>query len=206
MFERYTESARRTLFFARYEVSQAGATEIGPEHLLLGLIRQPEGLVGRLLADAKVSLEAIRGDLEGMAAAGARIPTSVEIPFAGETQAVLRAAAEEADRLHHSYIGTEHLLLGLLVVENSRAATVLTGRGLRLDDVRQRIVALLDKSRVWVVPADVEGEIERIKRSVQQLVASVPNSKQTKLLTDRVLDGLDALGRDLSQGGSPDHA
>jgi ATP-dependent Clp protease ATP-binding subunit ClpC len=202
MFERYTESARRTLFFARYEVSQAGATEIGPEHLLLGLIRQPEGLVGRLLADARVSLEAIRGDIERMAAAGARIPTSVEIPFAGETQAVLRAAAEEADRLHHSHIGTEHLLLGLLVVEHSRAASILTARGLRLDDVRRRIVTLLDESRVWLVPVDAAGEIDRIKRSVQQLVASVSNSEQTELLADRVLDSLDALGRHLSEGGS----
>lgn len=138
MFERYTESARRTLFFARYEVSALGATQIEPGHLLLGLLREPEGLVGRILAAAHVSLASIRREVEGIPARET-ISTSVEIPFASAAQAVLQAAAEEAERLLHSYIGTEHLLLGLLRVEDSPAATILVRYGLRLDAVREQV-------------------------------------------------------------------
>jgi len=200
MFERYTESARRALYFARYEVSQFGATQIGSEHLLLGLIRETEGLVGGLLAEAKVSREALRADIERISAVGEKIATSVEVPFGAETQAVLRAAAEEADRLSHAYIGTEHLLLGLLRVEDSKAASVLTSHGLRLDDVRRTLVALLGESPFRTdaqTSAGVIGQIDRIKQSVRQLVASDPDSEQTRILTERVLDSLETLKRHL---------
>ena len=142
MFERYTESARRALFFARYEVSALGATQIDSEHLLLGLLRADEGLVGGIFAQAHLSHDAIRRDIEQSGTFREMIPTSVEVRFAGGAQAVLRAAAEEADRLLHGYIGTEHLLLGLLRVEDSTAAAVLSRYGLRLADVRQQVASL----------------------------------------------------------------
>src|SRR5687768_1978100 len=99
MFERYTESARRALFFARYEVSALGAVEIGPEHLLLGLLRDLRGLVGQILAKSNVSYADIRRDVEQVASADFNMPTSTEVPFTPEAQASLQAAAEEADRL-----------------------------------------------------------------------------------------------------------
>jgi hypothetical protein len=144
MFERFPESARRVLFFARYEVSLLGARQIGPEHLLLGLIREPKGLVARILAQAHVSPETIRREIEGSAKPLEPVfSTSVEIPFSGDAQRVLRTAADEADRLLHNYVGTEHLLLALLLVQGSTAAKTLVRLGLRADSVRQTIVNLL---------------------------------------------------------------
>lgn len=143
MFERYTESARRALFFARYEVSELGAAEIRSEHLLLGVLRENAGIAGGILAAAHVVPDAIRRELEQRSEAPReKIPTSVEVPFAGEAQTVLKAAAEEADRLLHAYIGAEHFLLGILRVEDCAAAAILSRHGLRLQDVRQKVASL----------------------------------------------------------------
>ncbi|MDT5293508.1 MAG: ATP-dependent Clp protease ATP-binding subunit ClpC, partial [Acidobacteriota bacterium] len=139
MFERYTEKARRVIFFARYEASQFGAPAIEPEHLLLGLMREDKTLTARFLARAQTSLEAIRKEIEGRAPLREKISTSVELPLAPETKKVLAFAHEESDRLQHRHIGTEHLLLGLLREERSMAAEILYERGLRLNAVREEV-------------------------------------------------------------------
>jgi uncharacterized protein (TIGR03435 family) len=144
MFERYTERARRVLFFARYEASQLGSISIDTEHLLLGLIREGKGLTNRIFARAHVSLEDIRRDVEGQVTFRQKVSTSVEIPFSAECKRALEFAAQESDRLLHDYIGTEHLLLGLLRADKSLAASILTARGLRLDRVREEILTLLN--------------------------------------------------------------
>jgi len=145
MFERYTERARRVLFFARYEASQLGSISIETEHLLLGLIREGKGLTSRIFQRSHLSLDAIRKDIEGRTVFREKVSTSVEIPFSGETKRVLQYAAEEADRLLHNYIGTEHLLLGLLREERSVAASILMEKGMRLHAVREDIVQLLNE-------------------------------------------------------------
>ncbi len=145
MFERYTERARRVLFFARYEASQLGSISIETEHLLLGLIREGKGLTSRIFARSHLSLESIRKEIEGRTVFREKVSTSVEIPFSAETKRVLQFAAEEADRLLHNYIGTEHLLLGILREERSVAATILMEKGMRLNTVREDIVALLNE-------------------------------------------------------------
>ncbi|PYS93993.1 MAG: ATP-dependent Clp protease ATP-binding subunit ClpC [Acidobacteria bacterium] len=139
MFERYTEKARRVIFFARYEASQFGAPAIEPEHLLLGLMREDKTLTARFLARAQASLESIRKEIEGRAPLREKISTSVELPLAPETKRVLAYAHEESDRLQHRHIGTEHLLLGLLREERSLAAEILYERGLRLAAVREEV-------------------------------------------------------------------
>jgi ATP-dependent Clp protease ATP-binding subunit ClpC len=139
MFERYTEKARRVIFFARYEASQFGAPAIEPEHLLLGLMREDKTLTARFLARAQTSLEAIRKEIEGRAPLREKISTSVELPLAPETKRVLAFAHEESDRLQHRHIGTEHLLLGLLREERSMASEILHDRGLRLNAVREEV-------------------------------------------------------------------
>ena len=161
MFERYTERARRVLFFARYEASQLGSVSIGTEHLLLGLIREGKGLTSRIFARSHLSLETIRKDIEtSTKIPREKVSTSVEIPFSDETKQVLRHAADEADRLLHNYIGTEHLLLGLLREQQSVAATRLIEKGMRLDSVREDIVQLLNEktkvTRVKETPLLVE--------------------------------------------------
>ncbi|HEX8138954.1 MAG TPA: ATP-dependent Clp protease ATP-binding subunit [Pyrinomonadaceae bacterium] len=139
MFERYTEKARRVIFFARYEASQFGAPAIEPEHLLLGLMREDKTLTGRFFPRAQVSIEAIRKEIESRTLLREKISTSVELPLAPETKRVLAYAHEESDRLQHRHIGTEHLLLGLLREDRSMAAEILYERGLRLNAVRDEI-------------------------------------------------------------------
>jgi len=145
MFERYTERARRVLFFARYEASQLGSISIETEHLLLGLIREGKGLTSRIFARSHLSLEGIRKDIEGLTVFREKVSTSVEIPFSTETKRVLQFSAEEADRLLHNYVGTEHLLLGLLRQEHSVAGSLLVEKGMRLNTVREDVVQLLNE-------------------------------------------------------------
>src|SRR6266513_30262 len=139
MFERYTEKARRVIFFARYEASQFGAPALEPEHLLLGVLREDKALVSRFFQRGQVSHEKIRAEVERRTPPREKFATSVELPLAPETKRVLAYAHEESDRLQHRHIGTEHLLLGLLREDRSMAAEILYERGLRLNAVRDEI-------------------------------------------------------------------
>src|SRR5687768_5974169 len=122
MFERFSEPARRVLFFARYEASQLGSVSIDTEHVLLGLIREAKGLTTRLFADATIAVDGLREDVVRSFPPRPATSTSAEIPFSAAAEQVLRHAAEEADRLSHDHVGTEHLLLGLLRADGSVAA------------------------------------------------------------------------------------
>lgn len=140
MFERYTEKARRVIFFARYEASQFGATQIEAEHILLGLVREDKTLTHRFFHRSHVNFESIRREIEDRSVLRERLPTQAELLLATEAKHVLAYAAEESERLGHRHIGTEHLLLGLLREENSVAAEILYERGLRLSDIRNELM------------------------------------------------------------------
>ena len=174
MFERYTERARRVLFFARYEASQLGSISIETEHLLLGLIREGKGLTSRIFARSHLSLEGIRKDIEGRTVFREKVSTSVEIPFSTETKRVLQFAAEEADRLLHNYVGTEHLLLGILREERAVAASILVEKGMRLSTVREDIVQLLNEkttlTRVKETPLLSEFSRDLTDRGMKNLL------------------------------------
>lgn len=139
VFERYTEGARRTLFFSRYEAGQLGRVTIEPEHVLLGLLRGRDGIAARILHDAGVAEHTVRTAAADIARAGPSLPVPIEIPFAATTKRVLQYSAEEADRLDHSHIGTEHLLFALLRERGTTAERILTQAGLLADSVRQQI-------------------------------------------------------------------
>src|SRR5271168_4690342 len=138
MFERYTEKARRVIFFARYEASQFGSPYIETEHLLLGLLREDKALANRFLR-SHAAIESIRKQIEAHTTIREKVSTSVDLPLSHECKRVLAYGAEEAERLSHKHIGTEHLLLGLLREEKSFAAEILHERGLRLSAVREEI-------------------------------------------------------------------
>ncbi len=138
MFERYTEKARRVIFFARYEASQFGSPYIETEHLLLGLLREDKALTNRFLR-SHASVESIRKQIEGHTTIREKVSTSVDLPLSNECKRVLAYAAEEAERLSHKHIGTEHLLLGLLREEKCFAAEILQERGLRLPAIREEL-------------------------------------------------------------------
>jgi len=135
MFERYTEKARRTIFFGRFEASQLGSPYVETEHLLLGLLREDKALADRLFR-SHAAVESIRKEIEGHRAPGEKVSTSVDLPLSHECKRVLAYGAEEAERLNHKHIDTEHLLLGLLREEKCFAAQLLGERGLTLALVR----------------------------------------------------------------------
>ena len=147
MFERYTEKARRVVFFARYEASQFGSTQIEAEHVLLGLIREDKNLTYRFFHRSRATVESIRREIEGRTVLRERIPNNIDLPLSVEAKHVLAFAAEESERLGNRHIGTEHLLLGLLREENSVAAEILYERGLRLSDIRQDLMRQANMER-----------------------------------------------------------
>ncbi len=155
MFERYTERARRTLFFARYEATRLGSASIETEHMLLGLIREGENksLPGRIFAHAKLSPQGLRQDIERRVVLREKVSSAVEIPFSAEVKRLLQFAAEEAGRLKHPYIGPEHLLLGILRDEGSLAASILAENGIRIDAVRTEVASLSSGDQPAETPA-----------------------------------------------------
>jgi ATP-dependent Clp protease ATP-binding subunit ClpC len=171
MFERFSELARRALFFSRYEASQLGSLTIEGEHLLLGVMREPNGPVARVL-DA-LPLNDVRAELEARRS-GQKVSTSVEIPFSAEAKRMLHSASIEADRLENRYIEVEHLLLGVLCEENSVGARTLGKYGLHLGAAR-------DLVRKGDPP-----------RSSDELIASA------RARVDRILDLVPALGTELT--------
>jgi ATP-dependent Clp protease ATP-binding subunit ClpC len=122
MFERYTEKARRVIFFARYEASQFGSPYIETEHLLLGLLREDKALANRFLR-SHAAVESIRKQIEGHTTIREKVSTSVDLPLSHECKRVLAYGAEEAERLNHKHI----------------AAEILHERGLRLTTIREEL-------------------------------------------------------------------
>jgi ATP-dependent Clp protease ATP-binding subunit ClpC len=139
MFERYTERALRVLFFTRAALSQHHSTAIQPEHLLLGLLREDNGLSGVILRPSRDVLK--KEIIADVPAQGQHIAENVEIPFSSAMKDILHAAQEEADQLQHEHIGDAHLLLGLLSEGTSHAASVLIANGLQLEAMREAIIA-----------------------------------------------------------------
>jgi uncharacterized damage-inducible protein DinB len=161
MFELYTEKARRVIFYARYEASQFGSPYIETEHLLLGLLREDKALTNRFLR-SQASVESIPKQIEGRTTIREKISTSVDLPLSNECKRVLAYAAEEAERLSHKHIGTEHLLLGLLREERSFAAEILQERGLQLPAIReelQRTTHEIGQRRGHGMPAEFSREL-----------------------------------------------
>jgi hypothetical protein len=135
MFERYTEKARRVIFFARYEASQYGSPYIETEHILLGLLREDRSLATWFPGKSNVEPE-IRAEIESRITRRERISTSVEVPLTPDCIKILHLAAETAERLGHQHVGTEHLLIGILRVEGSLAAQILRARGVNPEPVQ----------------------------------------------------------------------
>jgi ClpA/ClpB-like protein len=139
MFERFTDRARRVVVLAQHEARALGHNYIGTEHLLLGLTREREAVAGRALESLGISLEAVRAQVEDIIGRGTDKP-SEHIPFTPRAKKVLELALREALQLSHNYIGTEHILLGLIREGEGVAAQVLAELGGSLDRVRESVV------------------------------------------------------------------
>jgi ATP-dependent Clp protease ATP-binding subunit ClpA len=138
MFERYTDKARRVVFFARFEASQYGSACIETEHLLLGLVREDQPLLKIFLGNRNVG-EDFRTKVEQHITRGQRISTSVEMPLTEECAKALKLASEEAQRLANAHVDTEHVLLGLMGVDGSLAARLLQEAGLNAATIREKV-------------------------------------------------------------------
>jgi ATP-dependent Clp protease ATP-binding subunit ClpC len=167
MFERYTEKARRVIFFARYEASQFASPYIESEHMLLGLVREDKALAHRFLRGT--DFESMRNQIEARSPAkGKPTPTSVDLPLSNECKRALAFAAEEAERLAHKHIGTEHLLLGLLREEQSFAAELLRGHNVQLEVMRKELKTFAQGMSVQPLPARPAPEVTTGSNLVMQ--------------------------------------
>jgi ClpA/ClpB-like protein len=142
MFERFTDRARRVIVLAQEEARLLDHNYIGTEHILLGLIREREGVAAKALEALGISLEAVRAEVERIIGRGESTP-GTQIPFTPRSKKVLELSLREARSLGHDYIGTEHVLLGLIREGEGVAAQVLVKLGADLSRVRQQVVQLL---------------------------------------------------------------
>ena len=142
MFERFTDRARRVVVLAQEEARRLRHNHIGTEHILLGLILEEDGVAGRALRALDIGGDQVRNDVEEIVGRGEETPGS-HIPFTPHAKKVLELSLREALGLQHNYIGTEHILLGLIREGEGVAARVLAGRGARLESVRAQVITLL---------------------------------------------------------------
>ena len=143
MFERFTEQARRVVVLAQDEARMLDHNYIGTEHILLGLIHEGHGLAARALESLGISLAVVRQQVEEIIGRGQQQPPSGHIPFTPRAKKVLELSLREALQLGHTYIGTEHILLGLIREGDGVAAQVLVGVGVDLNRARQQVIQLV---------------------------------------------------------------
>jgi len=142
MFERFTDRARRVVVLAQEEARMLNHNYIGTEHILLGLIHEGEGVAAKALESLGISLEAVRQQVEEIIGQGQQAPSG-HIPFTPRAKKVLELSQREALQLGHDYIGTEHILLGLVREGDGVAAQVLVHLGADLNRVRQQVILLI---------------------------------------------------------------
>jgi hypothetical protein len=177
MFERFTNRARSVVKLAQEEARRLDHNYIGTEHVLLGMLREPDGIGARALAALGVSLAGVRADVERIIGTGKGAPAG-HIPFTPRAKKVLELSLREALKLHHNYIGTEHIVLGLVREGKGVAAKILVESGADLPEVRQEVLRLLSTGvadRAGTEPpkerviADIEALYEEIVRLAKEV-------------------------------------
>ena len=163
MFERFTDRARRVVVLAQEEARMLNHNYLGTEHILLGLIHEGEGVAARALESLGISLEAVRQQVQEIIGQGQQAPAA-HIPFTPRAKKVLELASQEALQLGHNYIGTEHILLGLILEGEGVAAQVLVKLGADLNRVRQQVIELLHGSQ-GTGPADYRRRLGKRARA-----------------------------------------
>jgi ATP-dependent Clp protease ATP-binding subunit ClpC len=183
MFDRFTDRARRTLTLASQEAMRLRHDHIGTEHLLLGLVKEGSGLAAVVLQQFHISLSSVREKVEDLTHGPGPNPTPGKLRQTERYTRVLGYAIDEANSLSNNYVGTEHLLLGLLREPEGTASKVLSGMNLKLDDVRGAVLGvlgpsplskstLLDRAVRDVTPklADEEIDPEKIKAVLEAVI------------------------------------
>jgi ATP-dependent Clp protease ATP-binding subunit ClpC len=182
MFERFTDRARKVMALSNQEAQRFNHEYIGTEHILLGLVKEGSGVGATVLKNLDVDIKKVRLEVEKLVKSGPDMVTMGKLPHTPRAKKVIEYAIEEARSLNHNYVGTEHLLLGLLRETEGIAAQVLMNVGLRLEDVRQEVLNLLG--------AGVGTEPNGLDMKMGPAVGGKPKSKTP---------ALDSFGRDLTQ-------
>ena len=188
MYERFTDRARKVMQLANQEAQRFNHEYIGTEHVLLGLVKEGSGVAANVLKNLDVDLRKIRLEVEKLVQSGPEMVTMGKLPQTPRAKKVIEYSMEEARNLNHNYVGTEHILLGLLREQEGVAAQVLMNLGLKLEEVREEVLNLLGHG--------LEGEgSERGGREAVGAEAGGGSSKSGKSKTP----ALDSFGRDLSE-------
>ena len=187
MYERFTDRARKVMQLANQEAQRFNHEYIGTEHILLGLVKEGSGVAANVLKNLDVDLRKIRLEVEKLVQSGPEMVTMGKLPQTPRAKKVIEYSMEEARNLNHNYVGTEHILLGLLREQEGVAAQVLMNLGLKLDEVREEVLNLLGHGLE-------EGEGgERPEREGGS--SEAPSGKSGKSKTP----ALDSFGRDLTE-------
>jgi hypothetical protein len=195
MFERFTDRARRVVSLAQEEARRLDHGYIGTEHILLGLIREGDGVAARALESLGISLDAVRQQVEEIIGRGQQAPSG-HIPFTPRAKKVLELSEREALQLGHNYIGTEHILLGLIREGDGVAAQVLVKLGADLNRVRQQVILLLHgrQAKGPVAARSTSGELPEARtrlEAVEARLAAVERRVGTGAATDDLDDQID---------------
>jgi len=183
-YDRFTDRARKVMAYGRQEAQRFNHDYIGTEHILLGLIKEGSGVAANVLRNLDVDIKKIRLEVEKVVQSSPDTVTKGQIPFTPRAKKVIEYSLEEARALGHNYIGTEHILLGLLRESEGVAAHVLMNLGLKLEEVREEVLSLLG--------ADAQAQSSEGEASSEP---SPPRGGKTKSKTP----ALDSFGRDLTQ-------
>jgi ATP-dependent Clp protease ATP-binding subunit ClpC len=182
MFERFTDRARKVMALANQEAQRFNHEYIGTEHILLGLVKEGSGVGANVLKNLDVDIKKLRLEVEKLVKSGPDMVSMGKLPHTPRAKKVIEFAIEEARSLNHNYIGTEHLLLGLLRETEGVAAQVLMNLGLKLEDVRQEVLNLLG--------AGVENSMPSLDMKMDPMAGKQQQKSRTP--------ALDSFGRDLT--------
>ena len=186
MYERFTDRARKVMQLANQEAQRFNHEYIGTEHILLGLVKEGSGVAANVLKNLDVDLRKIRLEVEKLVQSGPEMVTMGKLPQTPRAKKVIEYSMEEARSLNHNYVGTEHILLGLLREQEGVAAQVLMNLGLKLEEVRDEVLNLLGHGLEG-------GEGERGGRESMSSESSSSKSGKSKT------PALDSFGRDLTE-------
>ena len=188
MYERFTDRARKVMQLANQEAQRFNHEYIGTEHILLGLVKEGSGVAANVLKNLDVDLRKIRNEVEKIVQPGPDIVTMGKLPQTPRAKKVIEYSMEEARNLNHNYVGTEHILLGLLREQEGVAAQVLMNLGLKLEDVREEVLNLLGHGM-----ESAEGTSERGQPSAKGEGGTATKGGKSKT------PALDSFGRDLTE-------
>ncbi|MFM7057605.1 MAG: ATP-dependent Clp protease ATP-binding subunit [Planctomycetota bacterium] len=189
MYERFTDRARKVMQLANQEAQRFNHEYIGTEHILLGLVKEGSGVAANVLKNLDVDLRKIRIEVEKIVQTGPDMVTMGKLPQTPRAKKVIEYAMDEARNLNHNYVGTEHLLLGLLREQEGVAAQVLMNLGMKLDDVREEVLNLLGHGMESAEP----GSEERGGTAPGASAAPQKGGSRSKT------PALDSFGRDLTE-------